>query len=110
MNQPKHAGRCKHGIDDRFCFLCNNGGTDNSSRVRHPPERGRGTRSSGSADRALVIAALQARPGEWFAPADIKRLTTVSKTIAWKLVEDVEGIERHPIEGKPYKLRWRPTT
>src|SRR5688572_23299657 len=102
MNQPWNAERCKHGIDPRFCALCQNAVTNSSSRVRRPPARGRRARSSESADRALVIGALQARPGEWFAPAEIKGLTTVSKAVVWKLVEDVEGIERHPIEGKRY--------
>lgn len=47
---------------------------------------------SESRDRAALVGALQARPGQRFRASDLKRLTGVPKACVRRLLDDVDGV------------------
>jgi hypothetical protein len=107
----KARERCKHGLDGRFCSLCNTQDRQPSADRLRSNSPVRRSRQSESADYAFLIAFLQAQSDEWFSPGDLPTRTGVPKANVWKLLKGVEGIERRKTPTKKgYQVRWhRPT-
>lgn len=96
------AEQCKHGMDQRFCSLCNASPAtaDAKSQVVAPSTRRRRSKSSAAADRAILMSALEREPEKPFLPSDLKRETGVPKNLVGKLLRDVDAVETVKRAGK----------
>ena len=88
------AEKCIHGIDQRFCAVCNASPTTARGRSHVAPStRRRRLRSSATADRAILMSALEREPERLFLPSDLKRETGVPKSFVGKLLKDEDAVE-----------------
>jgi len=102
-NSPQAPPRatCRHGLDLRFCALCNR--VPLLPAVTRQPRR---REHDDDTDRAILIADLQQHPGEWTRPNTLKNRTGVPKNVN-RLLDGVPGVEQRWVPRvRDYELRW----
>lgn len=96
------AESCKHGIDRRFCAVCN--GLAIAVRRTGLPRAPR-TRRSEAADRAALLSALEREPTGGFRASELKTLTGVPKSLVDRLLREVDAVQARIVGGNK-RYRW----
>jgi hypothetical protein len=104
MTDPIHP-KCKHGTDARFCSLCN-AQPVRRKRVSKPARELKSRRHQDSVSRAAPTPERERHRGDSFQAGTFKGVTGVPKGLVWKVLEEVEVVERHD-DGRIRRVQYR---